>query len=183
MKRRCMTRPWTFICMPDSSSRLSIASVDGKQHLSEVVLSVLIGFSVYWKWSNDLVYGMYLYTQDQSPVIMVFMKSESLFVESSMSCESWIRKSSFSLQWKSNKSTKNTLLKCCLPLTDAVDSRGKFTHAYGGWKSPHTSALHWNPPGFRKKKVGYFYNRLALSEVFSNKGYSTLLLELLVRTL
>ena len=45
MKRACMilnllTHAWIF-------SRLSIASVDGKQHLSEVVISALVGFSLY----------------------------------------------------------------------------------------------------------------------------------------
>ena len=34
--------------------------------------------------------GSYPYTQDSSPVIMVFMNSGSLFVESSKSCESWV---------------------------------------------------------------------------------------------
>ena len=36
----------------------------------------------------------------------------------------------------------------------------KFTHAYEGWRSPQASTLHWNPSGFRKKKVGYFSNRV-----------------------
>jgi hypothetical protein len=34
--------------------------------------------------------GSYPYTQDSSSVIMVFMKSGSLFVESSLSYESWM---------------------------------------------------------------------------------------------
>ena len=66
-------------------SSLSIGSADGKQHLSEVVFSALVGFSLQGKWQNDLVSGSYPYTQDSSPVIMVFMRSGSLFMESSMS--------------------------------------------------------------------------------------------------
>ena len=46
MKRACMRRPSTFICMREFFSRMSIASVDGKQHLSEVVFSALVGFSL-----------------------------------------------------------------------------------------------------------------------------------------
>ena len=38
MKRVCMRRPWTLIHMCKFFTRLSIASVDCKQHLSEVVL-------------------------------------------------------------------------------------------------------------------------------------------------
>ena len=35
----------------------------------------------------------------------------------------------------------------------------KFSHAYESSRSSHVSALHWNPPDFRKKnKVGYFSN-------------------------
>ena len=39
MIHACMRRPWTLIRMP-------IVSVGGNQHLSEVVFSVLVGFSV-----------------------------------------------------------------------------------------------------------------------------------------
>ena len=71
--------------------RLSIVPVDDMHHLSdfkidlsEVVLCALVGFSLQGK----RVLGPY--SEDSSPVIMVFMKSGSLFVESSMSCESWV---------------------------------------------------------------------------------------------
>ena len=43
MKHAYMRRPWTFTC----NSRLSIASVDDKQHLSMVLFSALVGFSLY----------------------------------------------------------------------------------------------------------------------------------------
>jgi hypothetical protein len=35
-----------------------------------------------------------------------------------------------------------TSLKSCLPLTDAIDRREKFTHAYEGSRSPNASAPH-----------------------------------------
>ena len=47
MKHICMRRPWTFIFMHEFFSCLSIASVDGKQCLSEVVFSTLVRFSLY----------------------------------------------------------------------------------------------------------------------------------------
>ena len=38
-------------------------------------------------------------------------------------------------------------------------------HVYEDSRSPHASVLHGNPPGFpKKKKVGYFSNRV----VFTN---------------
>ena len=49
-------------------------------------------------------------------------------------------------------------LKCCLSSTDAIERREKFTHAYEGSRSAHRSALHWNQPGFwKKKKVWMFF--------------------------
>ena len=46
MKRACMRRPETFIHMRDFFSVLSIASVDGKQHLSEILFIAIVGFSL-----------------------------------------------------------------------------------------------------------------------------------------
>ena len=50
MKRACMRQPWTLICMRKLFSCLSIASVDGKQHLSEIVFSALVEFSLLEKY-------------------------------------------------------------------------------------------------------------------------------------
>ena len=41
-------------------TRLSIASVDGKQHLSELVLSALVGFSLLGKYLNTETYKILL---------------------------------------------------------------------------------------------------------------------------
>ena len=43
---------------------LSIALVDGKQRLSEIVFSALVGFSLHETRGDDLVSGSYPYTQD-----------------------------------------------------------------------------------------------------------------------
>ena len=46
-----------------------------------------------------------------------------------------------------------------LPHSFAACHQLTFRYAYEGSRSPHASALHWNPPGFCKKKVKYFSNR------------------------
>ena len=46
IKPACMRRRWTFIRLHEFFSRLPIASVDGKQHLSELVFSVLVRFTL-----------------------------------------------------------------------------------------------------------------------------------------
>ena len=51
-------------------------------------------------------------------------------------------------------------LKCCLPSTDAIDRQEKLTHVYEGLRLPHVCVLHWNPPSFREKKVGYLSHRV-----------------------
>jgi hypothetical protein len=52
----------------------------------------------------------------------------------------------------STRALNTTSHKCCLPLTDAINRRKKFKLAYEGSRSPHASALHINPPDFRKNK-------------------------------
>ena len=42
----------------------------------------------------------------------------------------------------------------------------KCTHWYEGLRSPHASALHSNPPGFRKKKFEYFSNILVYIYIY-----------------
>ena len=51
-------------------------------------------------------------------------------------------------------------LKWWLSSTNAIDKqRKKFMHAYEASRSPQASTLHWNSPGFHKrKKIGYFSN-------------------------
>ena len=86
MKRACMRRSWTLIRMreffPACQSRQLMAS----SIWMRLCLVLLPDFHC----KENLVSMSYLYTQDSSTVIMVFMKSRSLFVESSMSCESWV---------------------------------------------------------------------------------------------
>ena len=100
-----------------------------------------------------------------SPVIMVIMKSGSLFVESSLS---WVygydpkTKSfrHFPYNENSTRALSTTSLICCLQSTDAIDRREKFTHAYEGSRSPYASSLIWNAPSFREKKSDSFLTEL-----------------------
>ena len=60
---------------------------------------------------------------------------------------------SFSLQWKSDKSTKHFLTQMLLAINWCCWQAGnKFMHVYEGSRSPHVSMLHW--------KRGYFSNRV-----------------------
>ena len=69
---------------------------------------------------------------------------------------------SFYLQWKSDKSIKHSSLKCCLPLTDAID-RWEKIHAciwrfkVASCKCPLLKSIRVGLSD--KKKVGYFSNR------------------------
>jgi hypothetical protein len=54
------------------------------------------------------------------------------------------------------RALNTTSLNSCLPSTDAIDRRKKFTRAYQSSWLPHASALHWNPPGiFFKDLISY----------------------------
>jgi len=50
------------------------------------------------------------------------------------------------------RALNTTSLKCCLPSTDAIDRREKFTYAYGGSRSPHASASLTSTRFSQKKK-------------------------------
>ena len=91
------------------------------------------------------------------PVIMVFMKSGSLFVESSMSCESWVY--GYDPEFvifliMKIRALNTTSLKCCLPSTDAVDRRKKIHSCV--WRFTVASCKHASFKSIRfyqKKKV------------------------------
>jgi hypothetical protein len=55
--------------------------------------------------------------------------------------------------WKFDESTTHYVTQMLLANRQTLlTSWKKFTHAYQGSRSSHASALHWNPPGFWKKK-------------------------------
>ena len=130
-------------------SRLSIASVDGKQHLSEVRFSSRRIFIVR-KMTGS---GSYPYTQDSSLVIMVFMKSGSLFLECSMS---WVYGYDpepiifLTMEIREHYTLPHSNAACHQQML--LTSGRKFTHVFEGSRSSHIIALHWNPPGLCKKK-------------------------------
>ena len=111
--------------------------------------------SVRWAGIWDLVSGSYPYTQHSSPVIMVLMKSGSLFVKSSMS---WVygktRNPSFSLQWKSEESPKHYLIQMLLVINCRYWQAGKIHACIWGFKVASCKLA-----GFRGK-IGYFSNRV-----------------------
>ena len=51
MKRVWMRWPWTFICMRKFFAACQVL-VDGKQHLSEVVFSALVGFLLHHEYAS-----------------------------------------------------------------------------------------------------------------------------------
>ena len=68
--------------------------------------------------------GSFPYTQDFSPVIMVFVKWESLLVMFSMSCESWVLPVTRHFPYENPMRVLNTnSLNCYLSSTDAIDRR------------------------------------------------------------
>ena len=159
MKHDCMKQSWALICMREFFPCLSIASVDGKQHeLGSFYCCSLI--FIVRKMTGS---GSYPYTQDSS--VIVFMKSGSAVCEVQhvlRVLDVQVRPGTCHYPYNENpmRAIYPTSLKCCLPSTDAIDKWEKFRHAYESSRSPHASALYWNPPGFRKKKVWYFSNRV-----------------------
>ena len=130
MKCTCMRQPWTFIWLELIFSCRSIASVDGKQHLSEVVFSALVSDP---DFMNTIVTG------DESWVYRYNPETKSF--------------QHFFLQWKSDETTKHYLTQMLLGINWHYWQAGKkCMHAYEGSRSAHASRLHWNPSGFRKRK-------------------------------
>ena len=78
---------------------------------------------------------------------------------------------SFSLQWKSDESTEHYLTQMLLAINWRNWQAGKkFMYAYDGSRSPHACALHWNPPGFRKKNR---YGNCFSSRLVSTRDFIT----------
>ena len=113
------TNPWIL-------SRLSLASVDGKQHLSEAVFSALIGFSLQGKWR---VPG-----RTHTPRTCCLQKQWARLHEN---YNPWWRVLRVRMQPGTRRFpyTENptralniTSRKCCLISTDAIDRLKKFTN-------------------------------------------------------
>ena len=103
-------------------------------------------------------------TKNQTPVVC---HVPTLLISGDIAKKVWIKCDSpvvplISLQWKSNEALNTNSLKCCFPSTNA-DRQEKIHVCIEGSRLPHASLLHWNPPGFRKKKknkAGYFSSRV-----------------------
>ena len=96
--------------------RLSIALVDDQEHLSEVVFSALVGFSLFWKWQNRTCWTPETVTPTSSTP---YSWGRVLGI--------WARPGNQIPVVKENptRALKATLLKCCLPSTVAIDRREK----------------------------------------------------------
>ena len=133
-------------------------SVNGKHHLSEVFFSALVGFSLL-----GFDFRIVPYTQDSSSVIMVFMKSGSLFVESSISCESWVYDTtlnqSLSLQWKSDESIKHYLTQMLLIINWRYGKNSRMHMKIQG-RLMHVRFNEIHQVSAKKNKVRYFSNRV-----------------------
>jgi hypothetical protein len=136
--------------------RLSIAIVDGKQYLSEVVFSVSTDFHCK---ENDgtICFLGHIPIPRTCHHWLWYSRSRSQFW--SPACPGCM-----DMTWKPNYFNIFLTMKIrkehytlshanatCHELT-LLTSAKKFTLAYEGSRSPHASALHWNPSGFRKKK-------------------------------
>ena len=141
-----MRQPWTIIRICEFFCPLSIASVDDKQHLSEVDF-----------------FGDILWYQEckkpGKPKESGFSPKKS---ESSALLQSFRH---FHYNENPTRALNTTSLNCRLPSTDDTNRREKFTYPYEGSRSPHASALHWDPSGFRKKIMSDFSNRLVFQKI------------------
>jgi hypothetical protein len=166
MKCACIRRPWTFICMREFFSCLSIASVDGKQHLSEVVFSALIGFSLrkmverFGFWVVSIHPG--LFTSDYGihevgitlcgvqHVLGVRPRNQVIL--------------SFSLQWKSDESPRHYPTQMLLAINWSLLVDGKYSHMHmrvqGCFIEIHQ---------FFAKIMSYFSNRVVYSKIRERK--------------
>ena len=149
------THSWFF-------PHLSITSVDGKQHLSEVVFSALVGFSLYTTCTHHRVKKSPK-RQCASPFVsfhsdFFLAKNQTLRVirfPTLQACLFFPRPKVryFFKQWKSDEWTKHYLTQMLIAINWRYRQAGKkITHAYEGSRSLHASALYRNLPGFRKKK-------------------------------
>ena len=180
MKCTCTRRSWTFIRIREFFSCLSIASVDGKQHLSEVVFSALVGFFIVTKMAERLEQRTWLrlWAKNKTPAVRPAPYSPD--IRRHRQKKVWTKCTapvvpSFSLQWKFDESTKHYLSKMLLAINWVYwQAREKFLYAYESswWSHARVGLLHWNPSGFHKRsKVGYFSNRVVLDLTERNANH------------
>ena len=107
---------------------LSIASIDDKQHLNELVFSALVGFSLQGKWR---VLGFILTSRIHrtccTPQTVTPTSRTPYSLVMSPGCTVTTRNPSFSLQWKSNESTKHYLSQVLLVINWRYWQEGKIS--------------------------------------------------------
>ena len=131
--------------------------IDGKQHLSEVVFSALVGFSLKGKLRDDLVSGSYPCTQNMLDSTNSDADCMNTIITGD---ESWV-----SLQWKSHESTKHYLTQMLLVINWSYWQAEKFPHAYEGSRSPYAKNTSLKCTRFSQKinNVRHLPNSVLLS--------------------
>ena len=151
-----MRRPWTFIRMREFFPRLSIASVDGKQYLSEVQFNTLSDFHcttrVRTTWSNNhcsstflALYSDFFLVKNQALVVCQAPKSPDLAF-----CDFWLfpklkrpKVGYFTNNENPMRALNSTSFKCFFLQLMMLTGGKKLTHAYKSSRSPHEFVLHW----------------------------------------
>ena len=133
MKRACMRRSWIFIRI-----REFLTSVNNANNWGSALDS-----DSFWRKTRLLWFTRLL-------TLLISRDIAKKKSESSSLLQSFHH---FPYNENPTRALNTDSLKCCLASTDAIDRREKFTYAYEGLRSPHTSALHLNPPFFAENKT------------------------------
>ena len=134
-----MRRPWTLTHI---SSRLSIASVDGKQHFAKIVFSALVGFSLEGKMTGSGSYRVprtHRTCWSPQTVNPTSWTPESLVTRPG--CTETIRSPSFSLQWKSDESSKHYLAQILIAIN------------WSYWQAEKIHAFVWSSRSLRATMI------------------------------
>ena len=158
------THTWFFF-------RLSIASVDCKQHLSEIVFSALVGIFIVRNMMERFGFRVVpvhpglvtSYYGVQEVGVTVFGVQHVLAVRIRLGNQIVPL---ISLQWKSEERTKH-YLKCCLPSTEANDRRETNSRMrmkiQGHLMEACFFKIHQIFAKKKKHKIGYFSNSVVKS--------------------
>ena len=168
MKHTCMRWPWTS-CMREFFPCLSIASVDGKQHLNEVVFSALRFSLMTVIWFPGCIRTPRTRYQW---LWCSWGRAHCLWSPTCPGCICMTWKSNCFIIFSPDESTKHYLTQMLLVINWRYWQAGKkFMHVYEYSRSLHASALHWNPLGFHEKKhmVRYFSNRVVWMQNLPHK--------------
>ena len=148
--------PWTFKRTREFFSRLLLASVDGKQHFSEVVFSALVGFSLTtWIWFpghtlTSRTSHQWLWCSWSRGHCGVQHVLWDFNTKLRLRCS---RRFVIFLTLNPMRALNTISLKCFLPSTDAVDIRGKIHTCLRRFKVTSCKRASLKSTGFFKNKI------------------------------